>query len=130
MAGAVRSMGVVEDKGSVAVDGLRNTVPCAPGPGIGVVTTMIAATSRGWIFPGWLKYHPSNGCSVLAQHTSERASGGRCCWGEASLLVLCAVDLACGYASGFVSMASRRTAPRRSVGRDLPARRLICSINF
>lgn len=73
MAGVVRSMCVVEDKGSVAVDRLPNTVPCAPGPGIGVVTTMVAAASRG----------------------SERARDGRCCWGEASLLVLCTVDLAC-----------------------------------
>lgn len=47
MVGAIRSMGVVEDKGSVAVDRLRNTVPCAPGPGIRVVTAMVAAASRG-----------------------------------------------------------------------------------
>lgn len=68
MVGVVRGMGVVEDKGSVAVDRLRNTVPCAPGPGIGVVTAMVAAASRGWTFPGWLERHPSNNRFVGATY--------------------------------------------------------------
>lgn len=39
----------------MAMDGLRNTVPCTPGRGVGVVTTIVAAASRGYILPVWLK---------------------------------------------------------------------------
>lgn len=60
MVGVVRSSGVVEDEGPVAMDRLRNTVPCTPGRGIRMVTTIVAATSRGCIFTNKSKSHPSN----------------------------------------------------------------------
>lgn len=83
----------------MAMDRLRNTVPCTPGRRVGVVTAIVAAASRGYILPVWLKSHPSRECCVCGLHTSERGGVGRCCWREASLLVLRTVDLACIFSS-------------------------------
>lgn len=103
-------MGVVEDKGSVAVDRLRNPVPRAPGPGIGVVTAMVAAASRGWIFPGWLNvFHQT---SVLFWRNIHRkgpgvagVAGARpACWFFARLIWPVATRQ---------KMASCHIAPRR-----------------
>lgn len=43
----VCSVGVVEDKGSVSMDGLRNAITRTPGRGIGVVAPLVATTTRG-----------------------------------------------------------------------------------
>lgn len=75
MAGVVRSSGVVEDKGPVAMDRLRNAVPCTPGCGIRVVNTIVAATSRGWIFHSRLKTHPSNGYLLFWRDIHRKGAG-------------------------------------------------------
>jgi len=75
MVRVVRGIGVVEDKGPVSMDGLCNTVPSTPGRGIVVATAVVAATARGWRFPGWLKSHSSGEDPAWRRNIHRRGAG-------------------------------------------------------
>lgn len=59
----------------MAMDRLCNTVPCTPRRGIGMVTTIVAAASRGCILTGWLKRHASKECCVFIRDIHRKGAG-------------------------------------------------------
>lgn len=113
----------------MSMNGLRNAISCTSWCGIRMMTTIVSATSRCYRC-SWLTRHSST--SVVFGHNIHREGpevagvpGARpACWFFARLIWPVTTRQ---KQSRLRDHASHRIA---SAGRYLPARRLICSINF